>query len=44
MPLIVINKLGEDGRGRDHEFKIAIDDWTQLKKLTWIIGSIDSIE
>ena len=22
MPLIVINKLGEDGRGRDHEFKI----------------------
>ena len=32
MPLIVINKLGEDGRGRDHEFNIAIDDWTQSSK------------
>ena len=27
MPLIVVNKLGEDGRGRDHEFKIVTNEF-----------------
>ena len=51
MSLIVINKLGEDTRGRRHEFMIAIEVKVQKvqifinwnKQILWIIDSIEHL-